>query len=223
MTGEPADGTGRRGEPATSDGLRADARHNRDRILRAAREAFTSQGIDVPMTTIARRAGVGVATLYRRFPTRTSLVTEAFAEQVGVCVAALDDALLDPDPWRGFCTVITKLCALQATDRGFTAAFLMQFPDVVDYDRERRRAEAGFAELVQRAKNTGQLREDFTPADLTLLLLANNGLVAGTRQESLAASRRLVAYLLQAFQADHTAPLPPPVALPLHAGPSTLE
>jgi AcrR family transcriptional regulator len=196
--------------------LRADAQHNRDRILEAAREAFTTQGIDVPLTAIARRAGVGAATLYRRFPTRAHLVTEAFAEQLARCVAILDEALEDPDPWHGFCYVLDKVCAMQATDRGFTAAFLSQFPDAIDYDRERTRAENRLAQLVQRAKDAGQLRDDFDHTDITLLLLANSGVVGQSQHVSLAASRRLVTYLLQAFQAGHTEPLPPPAPLGLH-------
>jgi AcrR family transcriptional regulator len=202
--------------PTAAQGLRADAKHNRDRILEAAREAFTAQGIDVPLTAIARRAGVGAATLYRRFPTRASLVTEAFAEQLARCVAILDEALEDPDPWHGFCSVIEKVCTMQATDRGFTAAFLSQFPEAVDYERARTRAENGLARLVQRAKDGGHLRDDFDPADIALLLLANSGIVGESQQVSLAASRRLVAYLLQSFRADHTEPLPPPPPLALH-------
>lgn len=196
--------------------LRVDAQHNRDRILEVAREAFTTQGTDVPLTAIARRAGVGPATLYRRFPTRASLVSEAFAEQLSICVSVLDEALTDPDPWRGLCTVIERVCAMQATDRGFTAAFFAEFPDAVDYNRERTRAEEGLDRLVRRAKDAGQLREDFDPADITLLLLANSGVVGESRQVSLAASRRLVAYLLQSFRPDHTQPLPPPAPLGLH-------
>ncbi|WP_405502853.1 helix-turn-helix domain-containing protein [Streptomyces niveus] len=195
--------------------LRADAQHNRDRILEVAREAFTTQGTDVPLTAIARRAGVGPATLYRRFPTRASLVSEAFAEQLSICVSVLDEALADPDPWRGLCTVIEQVCAMQATDRGFTAAFFSEFPDAVDYNRERTRAEEGLERLVRRAKDAGQLREDFDPADITLLLLANSGVVEESRQVSLAASRRLVAYLLQSFRPEHTQPLPPPAPLGL--------
>lgn len=196
--------------------LRSDAQHNRDRILEVAREAFTSQGVDVPLTTIARRAGVGPATLYRRFPTRASLVTEAFAEQLALCVSALDEAMADPDPWRGFCSVIEKVCAMQAADRGFTAAFLSEFPDAADYNRQRTRAELALEQLVRRAKEAGALREDFDTSDITLLLLANGGFDGEPRQVSLAASRRLVAYLLHSFRADHTRPLPPPAPLALH-------
>ncbi|WP_330177063.1 TetR/AcrR family transcriptional regulator [Streptomyces sp. NBC_01498] len=197
-------------------GLRADARHNRARILDTAREEFTTRGIDVPLTTIARRAGVGPATLYRHFPTRASLVTEAFAGQLAQCVRALDEALEDPDPWHGLCAVVEKVCALQVADRGFTAAFLSEFPDAVDHNRERTRAEEGLARLVRRAKDTGRLREDFDLSDLTLLFLANGGIAGESTEVSLAASRRLVAYLLHSFRADHARPLPPPAPLGLH-------
>lgn len=202
--------------PAAAAGLRADAQHNRDRILEAAREAFTTQGIDVPLTTIARRAGVGAATLYRRFPTRASLVTEAFAEQLAHCVAVLDEALNDPDPWRGLCSVIDTVCTEQITNRGFTAAFLSHFPDDTGYNRELTRAEDGLTRLVQRAKDAGQLRDDFDHTDITLLLLANSGVVGESQQVTQAASGRLVAYLLQSFRAGHTEPLPSPAPLGLH-------
>ncbi|WP_069171349.1 TetR/AcrR family transcriptional regulator [Streptomyces griseus] len=196
-------------------GLRADARENRDRILRAAREAFATQGIDVPVAAIARRAGVGVATLYRRFPTRDALVTEAFAEQLGHCVSVLDEGLADPDPWRGFCTVVERVCLMQAADRGFTQAFLTEFPDQADFARERSRAEEGLALLIRRAKEAGALRQDFEPGDVTLLLLANCGVTSGAGEEAATASRRLAAYLLHAFRADAAAPLPRPARLGL--------
>ncbi|RPE39217.1 TetR family transcriptional regulator [Streptomyces sp. Ag109_O5-1] len=214
--GRPPASTDEPQPPAAGSGLRADARHNRNRILEAAREAFTTQGIDVPLTTIARRAGVGAATLYRHFPTRVSLITEAFTEQFADCAAVLDKALGDPDPWHGFCSFIEKVCAMQATDRGFTAAFLSQFPDAIDYERERTRVENDLAQLVQRAKAVGRLRDDFDHADITLLLLANSGVVGESQQVSLAASRRLVTYLLHSFRADQTEPLPPPAPLGLH-------
>lgn len=195
---------------------RADARHNRARLLQATREAYALNGTDVPSSTIARRAGVGAATLYRHFPTRDSLIAAAFSEQLGQCVASLDEALQDDDPWRGFRNVLTKVCTMQAQDRGFSAAFLSQFPDAPNVHRERARAEASLARLVQRAKDTGQLRKDFAPSDVTLLLLANNGVVRQSPEASLAASRRLLAYFLQSCRATDGAPsLPPPAPLRL--------
>lgn len=198
------------GPPGGEKELRADARENRERILTAAREAYAAHGLDVPMATIARRAGVGVATVYRRFPTRDVLVAEAFTEQIARCAAVLDEALEDPDPWRGFCSVLEQVSAMQVSDRGFTAAFLAHFPENADIERTRGRAEEGLALLVSRAQDTGRLRRDFAPGDVPLLLLANSGVIGGSPQVSLAASRRLVGYLLQALSADHAAPLPPP-------------
>ncbi|AXK31377.1 TetR/AcrR family transcriptional regulator [Streptomyces armeniacus] len=212
-----------------SDRLRADAERNRNRILDAAREAFAVRGLDVPMAAIARRAGVGVATLYRRFPTRESLVTEVFADQLASCAAVVDEALADPDPWRGFCTVVEKVCRMQLADRGFTAAFLSEFPDAVDFDRQRAHAERGFDALTRRAQEAGRLRADFHPDDLTLVLMANDGITAeaaGSAEAAAAASRRLVAFLLRSFRATPSVPvppLPPPAAVGLcwpKSGPS---
>lgn len=202
-----------RGVPGETTRLRVDAQHNRDRIVASARETFAEVGLDVSMTEIARRAGVGVATLYRRFPTKQSLVVEVFADQLESCTAVVHQALEDADPWHGFCRVVGKLCEMQARDRGFSAAFLSAFPDAVPVDEKRARAEEAFAELVARAKAAGRLRPDFTTDDLTLVLMANNGLVTDSVDAAVATSRRLVAYFLQAFQARD--PLPPPVRLGL--------
>jgi AcrR family transcriptional regulator len=176
-------------------GKRADAQHNRARLLQAAREAYALNGTDVPSSTIARRAAVGAATLYRHFPTRGSLIAAAFSEQLAQCVAALDEALQDDDPWHGLRNVLTKVCRMQAHDRGFSAAFLSQ--------------------LVQRAKDTGQLRKDFDPSDVTLLLLANNGVVQQSPEVAMTASRRLLAYFLQSCQTTDGTPLPQPAPLRL--------
>ncbi|TXL89204.1 TetR/AcrR family transcriptional regulator [Streptomyces sp. IB2014 016-6] len=217
-----SDPTGSAPAAVAPGALRADARKNRERILRAAREAYAVDGLDVPMTTIARRAGVGPATLYRHFPSRVELITAVFAGQFAQCVAAFEEAFEDPDPWHGLCSFLDKVCAEQAADRGFGAAFLGRFPGVIDIESEREGAEAGLARLVRRAKDAGQLRQDFDPSDIILLLLANVGLAGQSPQVSPAASRRLVAYLLQSFRAGRTDPLPPPAPLTLrqiqHAG-----
>jgi AcrR family transcriptional regulator len=195
--------------------MRADAARNRDRIVEVARTLFAARGIDVPMAAIARHAGVGVATLYRRFPTKESLVTEVFADQFVACVSVVDDALADPDPWHGFCTVVRKVCDMQAVDRGFSVAFVAAFPDAVDVEKHRDHAVRGFAELTRRAKEDGRLRADFVPDDLVLLVMANCGVTAERPDAALAASRRLVAYLLDAFRATPVEPLPPPAPLTL--------
>ncbi|ALG13223.1 TetR family transcriptional regulator [Kibdelosporangium phytohabitans] len=197
--------------------MRTDAAANRAKILDTARAVFAAEGLDVPMSEIARRAGLGVATLYRRFPTKEDLVAEAFAEQMTECAGMLDAALADPDPWRAFCRVVQEVCAMQARDRGFAKAFVTAFPHAPDFRAQREHAERGLTELVSRAQEAGALRRDFHMADVALVLQANGGIRAGTPEETAQASRRLVAYLLQSFRADSAAPLPRSVAIPFEA------
>ncbi|MBB5077651.1 TetR/AcrR family transcriptional regulator [Nonomuraea endophytica] len=196
--------------------LRADARHNRERIIKAAGELIAARGLDVPMAAIARRAGVGVATLYRRFPTREALMVELFHDRLAVCLAGVDAALEDPDPWRGFRTYIENLCAMNAVDRGLAAAFLTEFRGAVDFERERARAEQGFAELVRRAKAAGQLRAEFDRSDLSLILMATDGITAASAETAVAAARRLAGLMLRSFHTGPAAPLPPPAPLALY-------
>lgn len=210
-----SDSAGPSSGESNSDGskLRADAAHNRARILAVARELFAERGIDVPMTAIARRAGVGAATLFRRFPDRRSLIAEVFATQIGHCESVLDEAAADSDPWHGFCMFVENLGRMQIEDRGFTEAFLSTFAEDSGVDEKRVRAESTFADLVDRAQKAGRLRSDFEPSDLLLIFLANGGLGEAPPEHAHDLSRRLIAYLLQSFEANDTAaakPLPRP-------------
>lgn len=197
----------------TQPALRTDARRNRERIVRAAQEVFTARGVDAPLSAVARRAGVGVATLHRRFPSREHLVAEAFQEQFGACTRALDDALADPDPWHGLSALVHTVFALQAGDRGFTRAFLDRNPHAAG-SATVDDAERALDALVGRCRSAGVVRPDVTGADLVLAFLSNAGLVAdgGVPPE---ASPRLAAHLLRAFAVSDGAPLPPgpPLAL----------
>ncbi|MFK4548329.1 AcrR family transcriptional regulator [Streptomyces tendae] len=201
---------------ASLTGLRADARRNRTLILAAARAVFAEHGIDAPMATIARRAGVGVATLYRRFPSRDALVRATFAEQLEICARALEEALADPSPWEGFRRLIETVCELQREERGFSGAFIAAFPDSADeHVQVKERAERDLVTLVRKAQASGELRADFAPSDLTVTLLCHCALVTALPHDR-AASRRLVAYLLQSFRADAAGEaLPPPSTLSL--------
>jgi AcrR family transcriptional regulator len=191
--------------------LRSDARDNRDLILSAARVLFAAEGLAVPMREIARRAGVGPATLYRHFPTKEMLVTEALTVQMRACHAIIEEGLAAPDPWHGFCLVIEKVCALHARDRGFTAAFMSAYPNAMDFAADREYALSSIAGLARRAKEDGRLRADFVLDDLILMLMANGGIRASSPAASVAASRRFAVLAIQAFQASPQAPpLPPP-------------
>ncbi|MGW0214512.1 TetR/AcrR family transcriptional regulator [Micromonospora chokoriensis] len=194
--------------------LRSDALDNRERIIEAARAVFAVDGLEVPMREVARRAGVAPATLYRRFPTKEMLVTEAFAEQMNACHAVVDEGLADPDPWHGFCLVIEKMCELHARDRGFTAALISTFPHAVDFEARREYALTAIDELARRAKEAGRLRPDFVLDDVLLVLMANSGIHATSLTTQVTASRRFAALAISAFHASPDAsPLPPVVRL----------
>ena len=203
----------RRPRPAHEQGagaLRADAERNRERILAAAREVFAERGLDAPLEAIARRAGVGQATLYRRFATRQDLLGTAFGPKLAAYTEAIDRALKDPDPWRGFCEYLTTITGMQRGDRGFRDILTHAFPDARELRAQRDRVYHGVAELIERAKATGRLREDFVPEDVPLLLMANAGVVAATAEHAPESSDRLVGYLLQAFASAAAGELPPP-------------
>jgi AcrR family transcriptional regulator len=195
-------------EPGRPRRLRADAERNRERIVVAAREVFRERGLYAPLEEVASRAGVGVATLYRRFPTRADLIAGVFEEKMHAYADSVERALADPDPWHGFCRHVEAVCAMQVADRGMTDVLTMTFPADDRFEAARTRAYAGFVELVGAAKATGRLRPDFSPEDLAIVLMANAGVVNATGDAAPDTWRRLVAYFLQAFAAEAAGPLP---------------
>ncbi|MGS2588310.1 TetR/AcrR family transcriptional regulator [Streptomyces hebeiensis] len=199
--------------------LRSDARDNRARILAVARLAFAAEGLDVPIREIARRAEVGVATVYRHFHTKEVLLSEAFAEQMASCSAIVEEGVSAADPWDGFCLVIEKLMEMHALDRGFARAFTSELPQAADFAADRDRTLRLLLELVRRAKVAGLLRRDFVLEDISLALMANEGIRAESPEMRVAASRRFAALMIQSFQANPVpATLPPAVRLLLSRG-----
>lgn len=191
--------------------LRADAERNRERIVAAARAVFAERGLDAPIEDVAKRAGVGVATLYRRFPTRADLVAGAFEATMSAHADAVDQALARDDAWEAFREFILTVCAMQAADRGVADVLTMTFPTARQFEEQRIRAYEGLVELIERAKATGRLRADFSPEDLVIVLMANAGVINATGADASYAWRRLVGYLLQSFAtaAASEEPLPP--------------
>ncbi|WP_033337633.1 TetR/AcrR family transcriptional regulator [Catenuloplanes japonicus] len=191
---------------------RADAARNRRRVLDAAAEIFGRDGIDVPMSEVARHAGVGIATLIRNFPAREDLVEAVFADAMKAYADRAAEAAADPDPWPAFCDFIGYACRLPHTDRGFGQVLTTMFPGVAGLEAERQRALRSFIRLVNNAKAAGALRADFSPHDLPLILLATGGILRSAEPVLAEAGQRLVDYFLQACAAVNTGTLsgPPP-------------
>jgi AcrR family transcriptional regulator len=192
-------------------GLRADAARNREAIIAAARAVFAEQGLGAPLDEIARRAGVGNATLYRRFPTREELVQAALLGPMVEYVAAAEDGLADPDPWAGFRDYVLRLCQLQARDRGLADLLVTTIRTPSDELEQLRRTAFDLTrQLIERAQEAGELRADFRHQDLPLLLMANAGLVQRTHAAAPDSWRRVAAFLLDGLQARAATPAPPP-------------
>lgn len=195
--------------------LRADAEYNRERVLESARLLFSERGLDVPMRAIARHAGVGPATLYRRFPSKQDLVDAAFTDELRACRAIVDEACADPDPWRGFCAFLYGIGELNARNQGFTEAFMSTYPAEIDFTDHRSGMLRSLAELCQRAQSARAMRADVVLDDLVLILMAGRGIRAATIEVRLAAARRFSALAIEAFRysgADVILPPPAPVA-----------
>jgi AcrR family transcriptional regulator len=188
--------------------LRADAERNRAAILAAAREVFAEQGLEAPLEEIALRAGVGIATLYRRFPAREQLVAAALVEKVAQYAEAADEALAADDPWAGFAGYVRRICELQADDRGLADLLSMTLAADEHVEQLRTQANRQVVKVIDRAKDAGQLRADFAGEDLLVLLIANAAVVHITKDDAPGAWRRFVALVLDAFRQTGAPPLP---------------
>jgi len=190
--------------------LRIDAERNRSRIVEAARADFAERGLDVPLEDVAEHAGVGIATLYRRFPTRDGLIAACFERPLEEYARAAEEALEGPDGWSGLCTYVERVCAMQAADRGLKDVLTRTFPHAQKLEAHRTRGYALAVRLVERAQAEGSLRSDFVFEDLVLLLMANAGVVQGVGDAAPDAWRRFVSLMLDGFRSDGASELPPP-------------
>jgi AcrR family transcriptional regulator len=153
--------------PAPGRPLRADTRRNRERILKAARAVFGDHGIEAQIDDVAKRAKVGVGTVYRHFPTKEALlgalVRERFEEIAGYAREALERA----DAWDGFCELIWRAAERNAADLAFCEAVAStDCSAIVDEVGLLRSTEL----LIERAKAQGRMRRDATEQDVPMIM-----------------------------------------------------
>jgi AcrR family transcriptional regulator len=208
MTARPAGS--RTASAAAPRRLRADAARNRAAIVAVARDVFAEQGLEAPLEAIAARAGVGIATLYRRFPTREKLVAAALIGKVAEYAEAADQALAVADPWAGFAGFVLRICELQVGDRGLSDLLSMTLSADEQVEQLRQTANGRVVTLIERAKAAGCLRQDFAGEDLVLLLIATASVIHVTRADAPGAWRRFVFLMLDAFRCQDAPRLPEP-------------
>ena len=152
------------GEPiAPLRPLRADAARNRARILDAARTAFAEAGLDVGVEEIARRAGVGKGTLYRRFPTKEALVRAIFEDLLDDLEEVVEDVASEPDPVVAFSRFIDVSARRQATNQGFLDVVAQRLGAAMLTADQRRRYLGAIARPLRRAQEAGGVRADLEP------------------------------------------------------------
>ncbi|OLT20371.1 hypothetical protein BJF78_09640 [Pseudonocardia sp. CNS-139] len=182
--------------------LRADAERNRRRILTAAREVFARRGLDAGLDEIARHAGVGTGTIYRRFPEKILLIEALFEDRIDQLVALVESGATHPDPWVGLIGVIESLTQMQIEDRGLKDVIFSEVGHKDAFRDRRERLVPLMEKAVERAKEAGALRPDVTLTDLAavqVMLTKAAEFTATTRPE---AWRRYLQIMLDGLRAD---------------------
>jgi AcrR family transcriptional regulator len=197
---------------ASPRALRSDAERNRRLVLEAATEAFAEEGLDVGMAEIARRAGVGNATVFRRFPSKDALIEAIVDEKIAELIAAAERAAEIDDPWDALVDVLETIAALQARDHGFfqaTEEFMLRHPDLL---RRHRPVFEAVDRLLVRAQEARVVRSDVTTLDLLGLVKGSVVCLPPSRDLRDDGWRRYLSIMLDALRPEAATPLPvPPV------------
>lgn len=139
--------------------MRADARRNYEKLVAAARDVFTEQGSTASLEAVAERAGVGIGTLYRHFPTRQALLEAVYADEVAAMARSARD-LADREPWDALSEWFHQYVGFAATKNALMAALLEAAPDsdvLVSCRTAIREAGGG---LLERGQQAGVVRPD---------------------------------------------------------------
>ena len=194
--------------------LRRDAERNRQRILAAAAQVFTERGLDATLDEVARAAGVGVGTVYRRFPDKEALVAALFRERIDNLVTVAEEACAAADPGQAIVSYLEYTAAAMAGDTGLRQ--LMMFAtydrDQVCYARDRMRPV--ISKLVERAQASGDLRRDFEATDVKMIAFMLASLAEYTAAVTPDVWRRYLAMLIDGLRPSRGDASPLPVPAP---------
>ncbi len=179
---------------------RRDAERNRGRLVAAGRDVFAERGPDASLEQIARRAGVGIGTLYRHFPTREALVEVIFAEHIGEVLSAAEEAAAGDDAWGGLVAFLERALELQSRNLPLRAVFLRHPEGERRVAERRRRIGRALGRLIDRARAQGSLREDFALSDLSVALWSFAPVFEATADVSPDAWRRHLRILLDGMR-----------------------
>jgi AcrR family transcriptional regulator len=188
--------------------LRADAERNRQRILDAAANLFAERGLQVSLDEVAERAGVGVGTVYRRFPDRDALIDALLQSRVDEFFAMVERASAHPDPWEGLIEFIESGAEFHGRNRALKE-LMFSAPGSREWvDRVRARVRPKVAAMVVAAKEQGKLREDLHVLDVPMLDLMLAGAIEFTQDAEADVWRRMLGIVIDGLKAGRRAPEP---------------
>jgi AcrR family transcriptional regulator len=181
--------------------MRADARHNLDALLEAAKTVFAEAGVDAPVRSIAERAGVGVGTLYRHFPRRSDLISAVFRREMDACIAAAAEIEAAFPPGEALDRWIMRYTQFVATKRGLAAALHSgdaAYEPLAEYFSTR--LTPTLKRLLVAAAKSGAITQDVGAAEF-LGAVANLCHGAGPGARSSTQAERMVRLLLAGLRA----------------------
>jgi AcrR family transcriptional regulator len=189
--------------------LRADAERNRLRLLAAAKDLFATRGLDVTLDDVARHAGVGTGTAYRRFPNKDALIDALMVDRIGELAGIARECLEEPDPWRGISGFFERALALQAADRGLKDVLFSSGRGRERSNQARQQMAPVVGRLVRRAVEAGAVRSDMSTTDVPLINFMLNTLVDFGREVQPDLYKRYLAIVLDGLKPrDDLEPLP---------------
>jgi AcrR family transcriptional regulator len=196
--------------------LRRDARRNRERIRKAASELFAERGVGVTLDDVAERAGVGVGvgTVYLRFPNKDALLDELFEEHIAQLVTRAQESLANPDSCKALIDFLEHLLAGFAANRALEHLVLHPDRGQQRLARARARLEEPVRTLVDRAKADGRLRADFEAADIRMIPTMLAAVLDDTQATSQDVWRRYFVIIVDGLASKRSAPTPTRVAAP---------
>jgi AcrR family transcriptional regulator len=189
--------------------LRADAERNRRRILDAAATVLAAQGLGAGVDAVAREAGVGVGTIYRRFPTKEALLQAVIADRVERVQQELTEVAAIEDPWAAFVAAAEALAGNVARDVGFFQVLQEardRMPAVTDHAR--RCMVQAVGPILRRGQEAGAVRDDLVPIDVLSLCNIAARLPRWRLEDEPEVWRRYLAVVLDGVRAEAATPLP---------------
>jgi AcrR family transcriptional regulator len=188
--------------PSERRPLRRDAERNRRRILDAARVVFAERGLSGSHDDIAREAGVGVGTVYRRFPDKEQLIDALFEARIEEIADVARAATEHPDPWEALVGFLMRTQELQSEDRGLKELVLGGARGADRVVTARSLIAPLAAQVLQRAKDAGVVRSDIELTDLPLIQLAIGTIAESSRDVAPDVWRRMMAVVVDGLRAE---------------------